>query len=176
MGKQNVPEDDYVLHRDKNNLPSSLNWVRASVCSHGKGHVKGGRIWVADPSGDQPIPKGVCVPEDYQGVRMGRFMNPMEDWIAFDQTQYHCVEPLSGPGQRSSIVLFSPSGLSRLSLSHWTELEHAGFPCHSLRSALCHSRVLNHSAVRVRGVALFCFHHQHGIRIVSFVIVSLDRT
>eukprot|EP00971_Amphidinium_carterae_P352847 6492750-Amphidinium_carterae.2 len=126
MVNQHVPEDDCVLHRDKNNLPGSLNWVRASVRSHGKGHVKGGRIWVADPSGDQPIPKGVRIPEDYQGVRVGRFLNPMEDWIAFDQTQYHCVEPLSGPCQRSSIVLFSPSGLSRLSLAHWSELEHAG--------------------------------------------------
>eukprot|EP00971_Amphidinium_carterae_P285477 5667940-Amphidinium_carterae.2 len=37
----------------------------------------------------------------------------MAGWIAFDQSQFHCVEPLNEEGQRCSVVLFSPSGLGQ---------------------------------------------------------------
>eukprot|EP00971_Amphidinium_carterae_P178240 3535643-Amphidinium_carterae.1 len=140
MVNQHVAQDDYVLHRDKNNLPGSLNWVRASICEQDGSATKGGRIWVADYAGPSPVPTGVRIPEGYSGPRKGRFLNPMEGWIAFDQSQYHCVEPLKGKGYRSSVVLFTPSGLSRLSCADWNELEGLAFPCEEMLNRVGHSK------------------------------------
>eukprot|EP00971_Amphidinium_carterae_P340846 6479356-Amphidinium_carterae.2 len=52
MVNQHVAHDDYVLHRDKNNLPGSLNYGSST---------QGGRIWpmiwVADYAGPSPVPR-----------------------------------------------------------------------------------------------------------------------
>ena len=102
-------------------------------------------MWIESPIGAEPPPRALAK-EPWQKNLRGDYR---DQWLEFDPTLYHCLEPVTS-GRRVSLALFSPRSWLKLAPHALTELADLGF-CPPLAAHLAQTAGAANSSHTVDG-------------------------
>ena len=84
LSAQLSSSEQLPLHKDKNN--HGKTWLTAFGSYSGEG------LWIESPIGTEPSPRALAK-EPWQKNLRGDCHNVCDQWLEFDPTLYHCLEP-----------------------------------------------------------------------------------